>query len=182
MEFSARQLKQAEVARLHTKRLGFPGIGTLRGIVHGATVKDLPVASEGIRVQMKIVGSDPASEKGGRRKFNAKPTVDIKNMDLVTKRTVTLFIDLFFVQKLPFLIGAVYVPYSERPLYLQAHMTGPHPKGVKSLVRALSIFIGILKSHNVHVDVIKCDMEPSISFSCQIPYRDNISSSRRAAC
>ena len=65
LEFSARQLKQAEVARLHTKRLGFPGIGTLRGIVHGATVKDLPVASEGIRVQMKIVGTDPASEKGG---------------------------------------------------------------------------------------------------------------------
>ena len=109
-----------------------------------------------------------------RNKRSAKPVAEIVNEDLLNEsRRTHLFVDLFFLNKLVFMLGSAYLPYCSRPLYLQCHMRS---KNTATITAAVTGFVGILASHKVQVLSIKSDQEPALaaaksSIEMHIKYR-----------
>ena len=107
------------------------------------------------------MGFELAFAKGARNKRSAKPVAEIVNEDLLNEsRRTHLFVDLFFLNKLVFMLGSAYLPYCSRPLYLQCHMRS---KNTATITAAVTGFVGILASHKVQVLSIKSDQEPALA-------------------
>ena len=161
LKYNERQLKLSDATGDMLRRLGFPGSKTASALAKFGHVKNVQLTQEGLKIRQDIVGFELAFAKGARNKRSAKPVAEIVNEDLLNEsRRTHLFIDLFFLNKLVFMIGSAYLPYCSRPLYLQCHMRS---KTTANITAAVTGFVGILASHKVQVLSIKSDHEPALS-------------------
>ena len=161
LKYNRHELKQAEEAAEYLKRLRFPGRGTAKSIVTAGALRNLPVTTKGLNVRFDIVGQELAAEQGGRRKSSPKLNPEIVNESIISEeRSSILYLDLFFLNKFAFLLGAFYVPYSERAVYVQQFLS--KGKGVESIVAAITGFVGVMRSNKVKVESVRCDMESAV--------------------
>jgi hypothetical protein len=161
LKYNERQLKLSDATGDMLRRLGFPGSKTASALAKFGHVKNIPLTQEGLKIRQDIVGFELAFAKGARNKRSARPVAEIVNEDLLNEsRRTHLFVDLFFLNKLVFMLGSAYLPYCSRPLYLQCHMRS---KTTATITAAITGFVGILASHNVQVLSIKSDQEPALS-------------------
>jgi hypothetical protein len=115
LKYNRHELKQADEAAEYLKRLRYPGRGTAKSIVTAGALRNLPVTTKGLNVRFDIAGQELAAEQGGRRKSSPKLSPEIVNETITSEeRSSILYLDLFFLNKFAFLLGAFYVPYSER--------------------------------------------------------------------
>ena len=162
LKYNRHELKQADEAAEYLKRLRYPGRGTAKSIVTTGALRNLPVTTKGLNVRFDIAGQELAAEQGGRRKSSPKLSPEIVNETITSEeRSSILYLDLFFLNKFAFLLGAFYVPYSERAVYVQQFLS--KGKGVESIVAAVTGFVGIMRSNKVKVDLIQCDMESAVA-------------------
>jgi hypothetical protein len=161
LKYNARQLQKAEVAGDYLRRLGYPGPKTAATLAQFGHIKNVPMTNEGLRIRKDIVGLELPFVKGERSKQHVKAAAEIINEDLLREKKATdLFIDLFFLNKITFMLGVAYFPYCARPLYMQCHMKS---KSQPHIVAAVKGFVGILRSQNVEVLCIKADQEPALA-------------------
>ena len=188
LKYNRHELKEAEEAAEYLKRMRYPGRGTARSIVNTGAIRNLPVTTKGLNTRFNISGQELASEKGGRKKHSPKLSPDIVNESIQTEqRSSVLYVDLFFLNSLPFLLGAFYVPYSERAVYLQQFLS--KGKGIDSILGGITSFVGIMRSNRVHCDGIACDLEsavggakPKIEAGLKVPVKqigDNVAEIER---
>ena len=162
LKYNRHELKQADEAAEYLKRLRYPGRGTAKSIVTAGALRNLPVTTKGLNVRFDIVGQELAAEQGGRRKSSPKLSPEIVNETITSgERSSILYLDLFFLNKFAFLLGAFYVPYSERAVYVQQFLS--KGKGVQSIVAAITGFVGVMRSNKVAVELIQCDMESAVA-------------------
>ena len=162
LKYNRHELKQADEAAEYLKRLRYPGRGTAKSIVTAGALRNLPVTTKGLNVRFDIVGQELAAEQGGRRKSSPKLNPEIVNESIISEeRSSILYVDLFFLNKFAFLLGAFYVPYSERAVYVQQFLS--KGKGIESIVAAITGFVGVMRSNKVKVESIQCDMESAVA-------------------
>jgi hypothetical protein len=106
--FSKRQIIAADKARTLLAGLGFPSEADYKWILRSNQVQECPVTTEDAMVASKIWGPDVPSLKGKTTR-RTPPTVrtDIVEIPIEIRqlhRVVTLSIDVFFVNKIPFFI------------------------------------------------------------------------------
>ena len=104
--FTKRQVASAQQARDLQAGLGFPSVQDYKWIVKANMLKDCPVISQDVDVALKVWGNQVPMLKG--KTIRRKPPVVTENVVQVPKeirllhRRVTLLIDIFFVNKIPF--------------------------------------------------------------------------------
>jgi hypothetical protein len=104
--FTKRQVASAQQARDLQAGLGFPSVQDYKWIVKANMLKDCPVISQDVDVALKVWGNQVPMLKG--KTIRRKPPVVTENVVQVPKeirllhRRVTLVIDIFFVNKIPF--------------------------------------------------------------------------------
>jgi len=106
--FSKRQIVAADKARTLLAGLGFPSEADYKWILRLNQVQECPVTTEDAMVASKIWGPDVPSLKG-KTTHRTPPTVrtDIVEIPIEICQLhwiVTLSIDVFFVNKIPFFI------------------------------------------------------------------------------
>ena len=161
LKYTEKQLKLSDSTGDALRRLGYPGTKTASALAKFGHVKNVPITQEGLRIRKDIVGFELAFAKGARNKKSARPAAEVVNEDILNEtRKSHLFVDLFFLNKLVFMIAAIYLPYCARPLYLQCHMRS---KTTAAITEAVQGFVGILSSQKVEVLSIKSDQEPALA-------------------
>ena len=114
-DFTKRQIQRAEVARALYRKLGFPSTKDFKWVVMSNQIRDCPVTVSDIEVATKIWGKDIAMLKG--KTVKKKPLPVVKDIVKVPKefiklhRNVTLGVDIFFLNKIPFFISLSRVIY-----------------------------------------------------------------------
>ena len=114
-DFTKQQIQRAEVARSLYRKLGFPSMKDFKYVIQTNQIKDCPVTVADIDVAFKIWGKDVAMLKG--KTVKKKPMPVVKDLVKVPKefiklhRDVTLAIDIFFVNRIPFFISLSRIIY-----------------------------------------------------------------------
>ena len=104
--FTKRQVASAQQARDLQAGLGFPSVQDYKWIVKANMLKDCPVISQDVDVALKVWGNQVPMLKG--KTVRRKPPVVTEDVVQVPKeirllhRRVTLVIDIFFVNKIPY--------------------------------------------------------------------------------
>lgn len=161
MKYSESDARAADATGNMLRILGFPGPKTASVLAKFGHIKNVGITQKSLRHRFDIVGSELEFAKGSRNKRHIRPAAEVINEDLLEElRHTNLFIDLFFLNRLIFLVGAAYLPYCARPLYLQCHMPS---KSTTAITAAVKGFVGILTSQRVEVLSIKSDQEPSLA-------------------
>ena len=106
--FTRRQIKGAELARALYPRLVYPSVKDYRWVIRSHQIKDCPVTVPDVDVATKIWGKNIDSLKGKttRSKPNvvARDLVKVPTKLLNLHKEVFLTADIFFVNKIPFLL------------------------------------------------------------------------------
>ena len=106
--FSKRQILSAQKARSLQGGLGFPSESDFKWILKSNQVQECPVTAEDAGVAQQVWGQSVASLKGKTTR-QTPPAVQTDMIEVLTEirnlhRFVTLSIDVFFVNKVPFFI------------------------------------------------------------------------------
>jgi len=162
LKFSKKQLEEIERVRLIHEALNYPGKGTLLATINSGSLLDMPpVSTSGVHNFFELYGKPFAEDAGDRVKFKPKLQPSLIDESLLESvRKVILSIDLFFIGKLVFLIGSFHLPFCERPCLIQQYL--PNGKKPESIIKALTAFVGMLKTHHVQVTLLRCDLEPAL--------------------
>jgi hypothetical protein len=113
--YTKRQIQRAEVARSLYRKLGFPSMKDFKYVIQTNQIKDCPVTVVDIDVAFRIWGKDIAMLKG--KTVKKKPMPVIKDLVKVPKefiklhKDVTLTMDIFFVNGIPFFVTLSRVIY-----------------------------------------------------------------------
>jgi len=106
--FSQRQIKGAESARELYSTLGFPSMKDFKWVVQSNQILNCPVTVQDIDIAHKIWGKDIAALKGKTTRSKpihvARDFVKIPSEIVKLHKEVYLTLDLFFVNKIPFLL------------------------------------------------------------------------------
>jgi hypothetical protein len=106
--FSKRQIARADKARSLYATLGFPSKQDFRWILRFNQIKDCPVTVEDAMGAYKIWGPSVAALKGKTVRTKPEPvrinTVHIPKEIRELHKEVTLTIDIFFVNQIPFFV------------------------------------------------------------------------------
>ena len=106
--FTKRQIKGAETARSLYPKLGYPSIKDYKWMIQNNQIQDCPVTVQDIECAHKIWGKDIAALKG--KTTRSKPIhvagdfVKVPKELLKLHQEVYLTTDIFFVNKVPFLL------------------------------------------------------------------------------
>ena len=113
--FTKRQIQRANEARALFRKLGFPSTKDCKWAVMSNQIRDCPVTVPDIEVATKIWGKDIAMLKG--KTVKRKPLPVVKDLVKVPRefiklhRDVTLAVDIFFLNKIPFFVSLSRVIY-----------------------------------------------------------------------
>ena len=107
--FSKRHVARASKARSLYASLGFPSIKDFLWILQSNQIKDCPVNVDDARIAHKIWGPSVAALKGKTVRTQPEPvttdTILIPKAIREMHKEVTLTIDIFFVNQIPFFIN-----------------------------------------------------------------------------
>jgi hypothetical protein len=105
--FTDREFERAKKARNLSRALGCPSDADMKAILRLNMIKDCPVVQRDIDLAQKIFGKDIAVLKGKATRTAPKQvihdTIEIPKALREAQHKVTLCIDTFFVNKMPFL-------------------------------------------------------------------------------
>jgi hypothetical protein len=108
LPYSKRQIEAAEKARGFYASLAFPSMTDYKWILQSNQIEDCPVSAEDAKVAEKVWGPNIAALKGKTTRSKPEPVktdlVEIPVEIRTVNRIVTVGIDVFFVNKIPFLI------------------------------------------------------------------------------
>lgn len=104
--YTPRQIQRATRARDLSRAIGCPSDADLRAILKMNSIKDCPVVEDDIKLAESIFGKDIAVLKGKITRQKPTPvirdTVEIPIELKIKQYNVTLAIDTFFINKMPF--------------------------------------------------------------------------------
>jgi hypothetical protein len=108
IDYTKRELSQAEMSREISKRLSYPSDKQLAMLINRGAIINIPITSSDVHRATKIFGPDVASQIG--KTTNSKPTPlpvePIFKKELVhIRRNTKLHIDIFFVNQHIFLLS-----------------------------------------------------------------------------
>jgi hypothetical protein len=113
--FSKRQVARADKARSLYASLGFPSTKDFLWILQSNQIKDCPVTADDAKAAYQIWGPSVAALKGKTVRKRPEPvkteTIYIPKEIRELHRDVTLTIDIFFVNQIPFFITLSRVIY-----------------------------------------------------------------------
>ena len=108
LPFSKRQVEAAEKARGFYAGLAFPSMTDYKWILQSNQIEECPISLEDAKVAEKIWGPNIAALKGKTTRSKPEPVkTDIVQIPVqlrVEQKMVTISMDVFFVNKIPFLI------------------------------------------------------------------------------
>ena len=108
LPFSKRQVEAAEKARAFYAGLAFPSMTDYKWILQSNQIEECPVSLEDAKVAEKIWGPNIAALKGKTTRSKPEPVkTDIVQIPVqlrIEQKMVTISMDVFFVNKIPFLI------------------------------------------------------------------------------
>jgi hypothetical protein len=106
--FTKRQIKCAEIARSLYKTLSYPSMKDFKWVIQSNQIKDCPVTIQDIDFETKIWGKNIATLKGKTTRSKTHPVardyVKVPKELLKLHKEVFLKTDIFFVNKIPFLL------------------------------------------------------------------------------
>jgi hypothetical protein len=106
--FTKRQIKFAEIARNLYKTLSYPSMKDFKWVIRSNQIKDCPVTIQDIDVATKIWGKNIATLKGKKTRSKTHPVardyVKVTKELLKLHKEIFLTADIFFVNKIPFLL------------------------------------------------------------------------------
>jgi hypothetical protein len=101
------QVKQAQHVRKLARALGSPYDVDLKKVIRLNMIKDCPVVKEDVALSKKIFAKDVAILKGKTTRTKPKPIIHdaiaIPKALKMAQKEVTLCVDTFFIDKIPFL-------------------------------------------------------------------------------
>ena len=108
LNFTKRQIKDAEVARIMYATLGRPSMKDFKWIIQSHQIKDSPVTLQDVEVAISIWGKSISALKGKTTRTKYMPVsrdyVKIPKEMLKLHHQVFLTADIFFVNKIPFFL------------------------------------------------------------------------------
>ena len=106
--FTKRQIKGAETARALYSALSYPSTKDYKWIIRSNLIRNCPVTVQDIQVASKVWGKDIAALKGKTIRSTPTPVsrdfVKIPKEMMKLHKEVYLTMDIFFVNKIPFLL------------------------------------------------------------------------------
>ena len=121
--FTKAQVDQADKARTLMKTLMMPTIKTLKRAILTNQIQNCPVTDKDCDIAIQIYGKDIASLKGKSTRSKATPAVDdvvaIPKRLLYLHKNVHLFLDIMYVNGLPFLMSISKHLYYQSAIYLK---------------------------------------------------------------
>ena len=105
--YSKDQIKQAKIARDLLSIIGYPSDKDFKSIIDAPMIKNCPVTVDDINRSTAIFGKDVPTLKGKTVRRKPEPVrselIKVPAHILAKNRKVTLDIDTFYINKLPFL-------------------------------------------------------------------------------
>ena len=106
--FAKRQIKGAEAARALHATLSYPSMKDFKWVLRSNQIRNCPVAAQDVDVAHKIWGKNIAALKGkttrSKPEVVARDSIKIPTKLLNLHREVFMTADIFFVNKIPFLL------------------------------------------------------------------------------
>ena len=155
--YSKAQLGRAKRAREMLHTLACPSINDLKTIVGSYSINNCPVTMDDVMLAEKIFGKDIATIKGKttrqRPKVVVQDVVAIPKELIASQYEVTLCIDAFFVNGIPFLSTI-----SKHLMYRSAQAIGDK-RSVENYKRTLANVLKLYKNSGFKVTQIRADNE-----------------------
>lgn len=110
-QFNKDEIKRADRALLLRQRLGFPSISEFKRIIYNKTIKDLEITTRDVENMVAIYGTQYA-DAAGKSTYVPTPTPRPDNIpaaaaaytDKIKEEPLVLHGDIFFIDKMPFLL------------------------------------------------------------------------------
>lgn len=155
LKFTKRQVRDAEKALELRKRLGFPSSRAMIEMYQNGGIADTSVTIHDILRADKIFGPSIAEVQG--KSVNKKtPHVDTEIVPRPLNRDQTLHVDIFFVDKEPFLL----TKSTPLTLLMITHIKSRKKKDIES---ALILIINDYSAHGFKITIILCDREGAVA-------------------
>ena len=168
LPFSKRQISGAEKARNLYASLGYPSSKDFKWILQSNQIKDCPVTTQDADVATKIWGPNIAALKGKTTRRTPTPVVtDIVRIPKEIRelhRLVTMAIDIFFVNKIPFLLTLSRNIYFTTVTHLADQKSG-------TIFKAFSSIYKYYREHGFQINVVTADNEfkPLVEMMYDLP-------------
>ena len=154
-KYTARQIKQAELAREYQRKLGYTSSGQLIKMIGEGSLGRCDIVAQDVLRAIDIFGPDLGSLKGKTTSHKAQLQEEIPIIASVQEHQ-TMYIDLMFVNSLPNLISVV------NPLeYVMVHKLAK--KDQHTLWTSLSSQLGHISKYGFKIDMIRVDGESAIN-------------------
>ena len=105
-KYTVRQIKQAELAREYQRKLGYTSSGQLIRIIGQGSLGKCDIVAQDVLRAIDIFGPDLGSLKGKTTSHKAQLQEEISIIASI-KEQQTMYIDLIFVNGLPYLLDVV---------------------------------------------------------------------------
>ena len=108
--FTKKEVTMADAARDLSRAMNFPTDSVLKTMLNNHMIPNCPVTADGVDRATTIYGNDVAilkgkSERKAPHKLPIKTIVEVPPDILSLHKNVTLYVDIFFVDKLVFLLS-----------------------------------------------------------------------------
>ena len=150
-KYAIRQIKQAELAREYQRELGYTSSGQLIRIIGQGSLGKCDIVAQDVLRAIDIFGPDLGSLKGRTTSHKAQLHEEISIIASI-KEQQTMYIDLIFVNGLPYLLAVV------NPLeYVMVHKLAK--KDQHTLWTSLSSQLALINKYGFKIDMIRVDGE-----------------------
>lgn len=158
-KYSKREVQRAQIAKDYLRKLGGITPGTLVKLLGNNRIANPEINSQDVARCLDIYGKDILQNLKGKTTRNKATTYE-REYDIVSKSLVKeeqiLYIDIMFVNKIPYLVTKTSSPLSYRVV---RKLKG---RNAKEIFSKLARILNHLKNIRVKIVAIRCDEEAAI--------------------
>ena len=156
-KYSPREIMRADKAKLYIKRLGYISPSNLIKLIKRNKIKNCEINEQDVARAYDIYGRDLASIKGKTKRNNASVYEREYNIvPRVVKEFQILYIDIMFVNAVPYLLGKTSPPLNFRNARKLASTKAAE------IFKKLRTILNIIKSSRIKIVFIRSDEESGI--------------------